>query len=57
MTPLLVAAGVAVFAGAALQSATGFGFALLAAPLAFAALDAARGDRAAAAARHRRSAC
>ena len=28
-----------MFAGAALQAATGFGFALLAAPLAFAALD------------------
>jgi uncharacterized protein len=40
MTPLLLATGVAVAAGAALQSATGFGFALLAAPLAFAALDA-----------------
>src|SRR4051794_24161225 len=39
MTPLLLAAGVAVAAGAALQSATGFGFALLSAPLAFAALD------------------
>ena len=39
MTPLLLAAGVAVAAGAALQSGTGFGFALLAAPLAFAALD------------------
>src|SRR5919198_243270 len=39
MTPLLIAAGVAVAAGAALQSATGFGFALLVAPLAFAALD------------------
>src|SRR5829696_3481937 len=39
MTPLLVATGIAVFAGAALQAATGFGFALLAAPLAFAALD------------------
>ena len=39
MTPLLVATGVAVFAGAALQAATGFGFALLAAPLAFAALE------------------
>jgi uncharacterized membrane protein YfcA len=39
MTPLLVATGVAVAAGAAMQSATGFGFALLAAPLAFAALD------------------
>src|ERR687898_759227 len=30
---------VAVMAGAAIQAATGFGFALLAAPLAFAALD------------------
>jgi len=39
MTPLLVATAVAVFAGAALQAATGFGFAVLAAPLAFAALD------------------
>src|SRR5215207_893678 len=39
MDALLVATGVAVFAGAALQAATGFGFALLAAPLAFAALD------------------
>jgi uncharacterized protein len=39
MTPLLVALAVAVMAGAAIQSATGFGFALLAAPLAFAALD------------------
>jgi len=39
MSPLLVAAAIAVFAGAAIQSATGFGFALLAAPLAFAALD------------------
>jgi uncharacterized membrane protein YfcA len=39
MTPLLLAAGVAVVAGAALQSATGFGFAVLAAPLTFAALD------------------
>jgi hypothetical protein len=39
MTPLLVATGVAVMAGAAIQSATGFGFALLAAPLAFAALE------------------
>jgi uncharacterized membrane protein YfcA len=38
MTPLLVAAGAAVVAGAALQSATGFGFALVAAPLLFAAL-------------------
>lgn len=39
MTPLLAATAVAVFAGAAIQAATGFGFALLAAPLAFAALD------------------
>src|SRR5215218_7494651 len=39
MSPLLVATAVAVMAGAALQSATGFGFALLAAPLAFAALE------------------
>src|SRR5829696_9199691 len=39
MTPLLVATGIAIMAGAAIQSATGFGFALLAAPLAFAALD------------------
>ena len=36
-----------------MQAATGFGFALLAAPVAFAALDAAGGDRPAAAARHR----
>ena len=39
MTPLLAAMIVAVMAGAAIQAATGFGFALLAAPLAFAALD------------------
>ena len=39
MTPLLAATAVAVFAGAAIQAATGFGFALLAAPMAFAALD------------------
>jgi uncharacterized membrane protein YfcA len=39
VTPLLAATAVAVMAGAAIQSATGFGFALLAAPLAFAALD------------------
>src|ERR671928_865494 len=39
MSALLVAAGVAVAAGAAIQGATGFGFALLAAPLAFAALE------------------
>jgi len=40
MSPLVVAAAVALMAGAAIQSATGFGFALLGAPLAFAALDA-----------------
>ena len=39
MTALLAAAVVAVVAGAAIQAATGFGFALVAAPLAFAALD------------------
>ena len=39
MTPLLAATAAAVMAGAAIQSATGFGFALLSAPLAFAALD------------------
>ncbi|MGH2967445.1 MAG: hypothetical protein ACRDK0_00050, partial [Solirubrobacteraceae bacterium] len=39
MTPILVAAGAGVAVGAALQSATGFGFALLAAPLLFAALE------------------
>ena len=38
MSTLLVVAGVAVALGAALQSATGFGFALVAAPLVFAAL-------------------
>jgi uncharacterized protein len=38
MTPLLVAAGAAVLAGATLQSATGFGFALVSGPLLFAAL-------------------
>jgi uncharacterized protein len=36
---LEIAAGVAVLAGAALQSATGFGFALVSAPLLFAAAD------------------
>ena len=35
---LEIAAGVAVLAGAALQSATGFGFALVSAPLVFAAV-------------------
>src|SRR5687768_10583584 len=39
VTPLLAAMIVAVMAGAAIQAATGFGFALLAAPLAFAALE------------------
>jgi uncharacterized protein len=38
---LEIAAGVAVLAGAALQSATGFGFSLIAAPLAFAVLEPA----------------
>ncbi|HYM59200.1 MAG TPA: sulfite exporter TauE/SafE family protein [Solirubrobacteraceae bacterium] len=37
MTALAIAAGAAVMAGAALQSATGFGFALVSAPLLFAA--------------------
>jgi uncharacterized protein len=36
---LEIAAGVAVLAGAALQSATGFGFALVSAPLMFAAVE------------------
>ena len=36
---LEIAAGVAVLAGAALQSATGFGFALVSAPLVFAAAE------------------
>jgi uncharacterized membrane protein YfcA len=39
MNALLVVAAVGVALGAALQSATGFGFALIAAPLMFAALD------------------
>src|SRR5829696_2064544 len=39
MTLVTVAAGVAVAAGAALQSAVGFGFALVCAPLLFAALS------------------
>jgi uncharacterized membrane protein YfcA len=39
---LEIAAGVAVLAGAALQSATGFGFALTCAPLLFAAADPER---------------
>jgi uncharacterized membrane protein YfcA len=37
-----IAAGIAVLAGAALQSATGFGFALVSAPLLFAATEPAR---------------
>ena len=39
MEPLLALAGLGVALGAGLQSATGFGFALLAAPLMFAALE------------------
>jgi uncharacterized membrane protein YfcA len=39
---LEIAAGAAVLAGAALQSATGFGFALVSAPLLFAATEPAR---------------
>ncbi len=39
MGALEIAAGVAVLAGAALQSATGFGFALVSAPLLFAAAE------------------
>jgi uncharacterized membrane protein YfcA len=39
---LEIAAGVAVLAGAALQSATGFGFALVSAPLLFAAAEPAQ---------------
>ena len=42
MGALEIAAGVAVLAGAALQSATGFGFALVAAPMLFAAADPER---------------
>lgn len=42
MEALEIAAGVAVLAGAALQSATGFGFALVSAPLLFAATEPAR---------------
>ena len=38
MSPLLIAAAIAVAVGAVLQSATGFGFALVAAPLLFPAL-------------------
>ena len=52
MTPLLVAAGVAVFAGAALQAATGFGFARARGAAGVRRARAARGDRPAAAARH-----
>jgi uncharacterized protein len=39
MSALVVAAGAGVAAGALLQSATGFGFSLLAAPLVFAAVE------------------
>jgi uncharacterized protein len=42
VSALEIAAGVALFAGAALQSATGFGFALVSAPLLFAATEPAR---------------
>lgn len=42
MDALEIAAGIAVLAGAALQSATGFGFALVSAPLLFAATDPGR---------------
>ena len=41
MTAIELAAGIAVAAGAALQSATGFGFSLVAAPLLFAATEPA----------------
>lgn len=40
MEPLAVAAGAAVLVGAAVQSSTGFGFSLVAAPLMFAAFEA-----------------
>jgi uncharacterized membrane protein YfcA len=43
VTPLAVAAAVAVMAGAALQSAIGFGFALVAAPLLYAATSPPEG--------------
>jgi uncharacterized membrane protein YfcA len=39
MSAAWVAAGLGIFAGAAVQSATGFGFSLVLAPLAFAAVD------------------
>jgi uncharacterized membrane protein YfcA len=39
MSALVVAAGASVAAGALLQSATGFGFSLIAAPLVFAAIE------------------
>ena len=42
MDALEIAAGLAVLAGAALQSATGFGFALVSAPLLFAATEPAQ---------------
>ena len=43
MTPLAIAAALAVMAGAALQSAIGFGFALVAAPLLYAATSPPEG--------------
>src|SRR3954453_3687247 len=42
MSALVVAAGAGVAAGALLQSATGFGFSLVAAPLVFAAIEPAQ---------------
>ena len=39
MSAIAIAAGIAVLAGAALQSATGFGFALVSAPLLFATVE------------------
>jgi uncharacterized membrane protein YfcA len=39
VSAIAIAAGIAVLAGAALQSATGFGFALVSAPLLFAAVE------------------
>jgi hypothetical protein len=42
LSALLIAAGAGVVAGAVLQSATGFGFSLLAAPLMFAAIEPAQ---------------
>src|SRR5262245_50772560 len=42
VSAIAVVAGTAVFAGAALQSATGFGFSLVAAPLLFSATEPAQ---------------